>query len=126
MKNTKIIYQILKSKRTFASYPKLMMEDDLLARIDKLKAELETKNTIAKEGESSLNEVKANLGSITDKLLTLGKKSRRERRDMTTYLEHFTKFMDKSDITKAEELLSKNKKTEELFNKKNYRGSGIR
>lgn len=118
MKNTKITYKLGINNRTFTSSSLLMVEDDLIARIETLRLTLESKNNIAKEGESTLNKGKADLGNIADKLVTLSKKSIGERKSMASYLEHFTNFMAKADITKAEELLAKSKKTEELFNKK--------
>jgi exonuclease VII small subunit len=95
-----------------------MIEDDILAKIEALRLTLESKNNLAKEGESILNKGKEDLKSIADKLVALSKKSLEERENMVTYIEHFTNFMAKADITKAEELLAKSKKTEELFNKK--------
>jgi exonuclease VII small subunit len=118
MKNTRITYKLTINNRTFSCSSILRVEDDILARIEALRLTLESKNNIAKEGESILNKGKENLESIANELVTLSKKSLKERRNMTTYLEHFTNFMAKADKAKAEELLAKSKKMEELFNKK--------
>ena len=118
MKNAKIAYKLAINNRTFSSYSRLMVDEDLLARVDALRLKLDSKNNIAKEGESMVNKEKENLENVTNKLMALSNKSIEERESMATYLNHFTKFMSKADITKADEMLVKANKTEELFNKK--------
>lgn len=118
MKNMRITYKVTINNRTFSSYSRLMVEDDLLTRIEGLRLTLESKNNMAKEGDSLLNKGKEDLESIADKVMALSKKSLKERKNMVTYIDHFTKFIPEADITKTDELLAKSKKTEELFNKK--------
>lgn len=115
MKNT---YKFIINNRTFASSSRLMVEDDLLARIEASRLKLESQNKMSEKGQSTLDKGREELESITDKLMVLGKKSRKERKDMAIYLEHFTKFMPEAERKKAEEFLSKSNKTEDLFNKK--------
>lgn len=107
--------------KTFSTSSRLLVEEDisvLLGRINSKTLALQSMNNSAKEGESKLKESREYMNNITNQLIFLKKKSLREGKDMTTYLDHFTKFIGKEDTIKTDELLAKSKQMEELFNQK--------
>lgn len=95
-----------------------MADNGLFDRIAASTSMLESNNEMARQGQSTLNEGRENFKHVADQLKVLSKKSLKERKDMSTYLEHFTNFTPKENVAKVEELLAKSKKTEELFNNK--------
>lgn len=105
-------------KRTFSSTSWLWADNDIFAKIEALRANLEAKNTVAKEENSKFEKAESEIKAIQDKLIALTNKSANEKQSMATYIDHFGAFMKQNDREKAAKLLSDSKKAEELFNKK--------
>jgi len=114
----KKLYILIHKKRTFSSTPWLSADNDLFARIEALRANLEAKNTVAKQENYKIEKAESEIKAIQDKIFALTSKSENEKQTMATYINHFGAFMKQNDKEKAAKLLSDSKKTEELFNKK--------
>lgn len=104
--------------RGFRTCNILRMNSDILAKLESSRLALESQIKAAKEGQAILNEGKKDLADITKRLVSLGKKSQKEREDMTSYLEHFSGFMAKADKPKVQNLLEEIKQKEESFDNK--------
>lgn len=105
-------------KSTFSTTSALNGDSNVLARVEALRRELETKNTAAKEGRVGLERAQAELSSVSDNLAALVSKSQDEKGSMATFLQHFGAVMKPEDKLTADKLLSNSKKVEELFNTK--------
>lgn len=107
-----------KIKRTFFTTHFLSADSDLFARIEKLRASLEAKNTVAQKENLKLEKAESDIKSMQDKITAQITKSQDEKENMLTYINHFKKVMSKEEQEKADKILSDSNKMEELFNKK--------
>lgn len=117
-KQTKMQITYIKNKKSTFCTTSVLKADEMIARVEALKRELDTKITAGKEAKTEFEEGQTVVKTVLDKLSGLDTKRASEKDDMSTYLQEKAKFLSAKDKLAVDKRLASSEATEELFDKK--------